>query len=77
MYPKFCQSYSCIRILNKTTKNPLGSVKATNFRKNRIISMFDAIVDGNDVTNVQIQFFLQAAKLLQNTTRKCICFEDL
>jgi beta-phosphoglucomutase len=46
--------------------------------KTGIMSMFDAIVDGNDVTNAKPnpEVFLQAAKLLNATNENAIVFED-
>ncbi len=46
--------------------------------KTGIISMFDAIVDGNDVTNAKPdpEVFLQAAKLLNVDNENAIVFED-
>ncbi|WP_395052047.1 beta-phosphoglucomutase [Flavobacterium sp.] len=46
--------------------------------KTGIISMFDAIVDGNDVANAKPdpEVFLQAAKLLNATCENSIVFED-
>jgi beta-phosphoglucomutase len=46
--------------------------------KTGIISMFDAIVDGNDVTNAKPdpEVFLQASKLLNVTNQNSIVFED-
>jgi beta-phosphoglucomutase len=46
--------------------------------KTGIIQYFDAIVDGNDVTNAKPdpEVFLQAAKLLDINPEKAIVFED-
>ena len=46
--------------------------------KTGIINYFDAIVDGNDVTNAKPdpEVFLQAAKLLNITPENAIVFED-
>lgn len=46
--------------------------------KTGIIGMFDAIVDGNDVTNAKPdpEVFLQAAKLLNVENENAIVFED-
>lgn len=46
--------------------------------KTGIISYFDAIVDGNDVTNAKPdpEVFLRAAKLLNATNENSIVFED-
>jgi len=46
--------------------------------KTGIISYFDAIVDGNDVTNAKPdpEVFIQAAKLLGATNENSIVFED-
>lgn len=46
--------------------------------KTGIIKYFDAIVDGNDVTNAKPdpEVFLQAAKLLGTTPENAIVFED-
>ncbi len=46
--------------------------------KTGIISMFDAIVDGNDVANAKPdpEVFLQAAKLVNATCENSIVFED-
>ena len=46
--------------------------------KTGIITFFDAIVDGNDVTNAKPdpEVFLQAAKLLKVQNEKAIVFED-
>ncbi len=46
--------------------------------KTGIIHYFDAIVDGNDVTNAKPdpEVFLQAAKLLGSTPENAIVFED-
>jgi beta-phosphoglucomutase len=46
--------------------------------KTGILSYFDAIVDGNDVTNAKPdpEVFLQAAKLLGVPNEKAIVFED-
>jgi beta-phosphoglucomutase len=46
--------------------------------KTGIISYFDAIVDGNDVTNAKPdpEVFLQAAKLLKASNENSIVFED-
>jgi beta-phosphoglucomutase len=46
--------------------------------KTGILYMFDAIVDGNDVTNAKPdpEVFLQAAKLLQIQTENAFVFED-
>ena len=46
--------------------------------KVKILDYFDAIVDGNDVTNAKPdpEVFLQAAKLLNTEPRNCIVFED-
>ena len=46
--------------------------------KTGIISYFDAIVDGNDVTNAKPdpEVFLQAAKLLNTSNENSIVFED-
>ena len=46
--------------------------------KTGIINYFDAIVDGNDVTNAKPdpEVFLQAAKLLQVAPENAIVFED-
>ena len=46
--------------------------------KTGIISYFDAIVDGNDVTNAKPdpEVFLQAAKLLNISNENSIVFED-
>lgn len=47
-------------------------------QKTGIITLFDAIVDGNDVTNAKPdpEVFLQAAKLLNATNDNAIVFED-
>ena len=44
----------------------------------KILHYFDAIVDGNDVTNAKPdpEVFLQAAKLLKSEPQKSIVFED-
>ncbi|MBL0013865.1 MAG: beta-phosphoglucomutase [Flavobacterium sp.] len=46
--------------------------------KTGIISYFDAIVDGNDVTNAKPdpEVFIQAARLLDTTNENSIVFED-
>ena len=46
--------------------------------KTGILSYFDAIVDGNDVSNAKPdpEVFLQAAKLLKMTYENAIVFED-
>ena len=46
--------------------------------KTGIISYFDAIVDGNDVTNAKPdpEVFVQAARLLNISNEKAIVFED-
>lgn len=46
--------------------------------KTGIISYFDAIVDGNDVTNAKPdpEVFIQAARLLDTTNENAIVFED-
>jgi beta-phosphoglucomutase len=46
--------------------------------KTGIINLFDAIVDGNDVTNAKPdpEVFLQAAKKLNVTNENSIVFED-
>ncbi len=46
--------------------------------KTGIISYFDAIVDGNDVTNAKPdpEVFLQAARLLNTSNENSIVFED-
>jgi beta-phosphoglucomutase len=46
--------------------------------KTGILSYFDAIVDGNDVTNAKPdpEVFLQAARLLKITNENSIVFED-
>lgn len=46
--------------------------------KTGIITLFDAIVDGNDVVNAKPnpEVFLQAAKLLNATNENAIVFED-
>ena len=46
--------------------------------KTGIISYFDAIVDGNDVTNAKPdpEVFVQAARLLNITNENSIVFED-
>lgn len=46
--------------------------------KTGIITLFDAIVDGNDVINAKPdpEVFLQAAKLLNATNENAIVFED-
>jgi beta-phosphoglucomutase len=46
--------------------------------KTKIIHYFDAIVDGNDVSNAKPdpEVFLQGAKLLSTTTNNTIVFED-
>lgn len=46
--------------------------------KTGIVSYFDAIVDGNDVTNAKPdpEVFLMAAKLLNTTPENSIVFED-
>lgn len=46
--------------------------------KTGILSFFDAIVDGNDVTNAKPdpEVFLQAAKLLNTKNENAIVFED-
>lgn len=46
--------------------------------KAKIIDYFDAIVDGNDVTNAKPdpEVFLQGAKKVNFSNEKCIVFED-
>ncbi len=46
--------------------------------KVKIMNYFDAIVDGNDVTNAKPdpEVFLQAASLLGASSENCIVFED-
>ncbi|WP_293872580.1 beta-phosphoglucomutase [Flavobacterium sp.] len=46
--------------------------------KVKILHLFDAIVDGNDVTNAKPdpEVFLQAVKLLHATNQNAIIFED-
>lgn len=46
--------------------------------KAKIIDYFDAIVDGNDVTNAKPdpEVFLQGAKKVDFSNEKCIVFED-
>jgi len=66
---------------SKNQKIALGSA-SNNARpileKTGIINYFDAIVDGNDVTNAKPdpEVFLQAAKLLNVTPENAIVFED-
>lgn len=46
--------------------------------KAKILHYFDAIVDGNDVSNAKPdpEVFLQGAKKVKDTTENCIVFED-
>jgi len=46
--------------------------------KTGILHFFDAIVDGNDVTNAKPdpEVFLRAAKLVKANNKNCIVFED-
>ena len=59
--------------LGSASKNARPILEKVN-----IIDYFDAIVDGNDVTNAKPdpEVFLQAAKLLHATTDNSIVFED-
>ena len=46
--------------------------------KAKVINFFDAVVDGNDVSNAKPdpEVFLQGAKKVQFSPEKCIVFED-
>ena len=59
--------------LGSTSKNAKPILEKTN-----IMSYFDAIVDGNDVSNAKPdpEVFLQAAKLLNASNENSIVFED-
>lgn len=59
--------------LGSASKNARPILEKVN-----IISYFDAIVDGNDVTNAKPdpEVFLQAARLLQTNPEDSIVFED-
>jgi len=66
---------------SKNQKIALGSASKNArpiLEKTGIINYFDAIVDGNDVTNAKPdpEVFLQAAKLLNVTPENAIVFED-
>jgi beta-phosphoglucomutase len=67
----------------KEKKHPIALGSASKnarpiLEKTGIIHYFDAIVDGNDVTNAKPdpEVFLQAAKLLGATPENSIVFED-
>ncbi len=67
----------------KEKKQPIALGSASKnarpiLEKTGIIHYFDAIVDGNDVTNAKPdpEVFLQAAKLLGATPENAIVFED-
>ena len=67
----------------KDNNQPIGLGSASKnarpiLEKTGIIGYFDAIVDGNDVTNAKPdpEVFLQAAKLLGATNENSIVFED-
>jgi beta-phosphoglucomutase len=67
----------------KDNNQPIGLGSASKnarpiLEKTGILSYFDAIVDGNDVTNAKPdpEVFLQAAKLLKATNTNSIVFED-
>ena len=59
--------------LGSASKNARPILEKVN-----LLSFFDAIVDGNDVTNAKPdpEVFLQAAKLVGVTNENCIVFED-
>jgi beta-phosphoglucomutase len=59
--------------LGSASKNARPIIEKTG-----IITLFDAIVDGNDVVNAKPdpEVFLQAAKLLNATNENAIVFED-
>lgn len=66
---------------SKNQKIALGSASKNArpiLEKTGILNYFDAIVDGNDVSNAKPdpEVFLQAAKLLQATNEDSIVFED-
>jgi putative cofactor-binding repeat protein len=57
MKVKFCQEFYNFTISERTTTNPLHLVQLakcpTYSRKTGLLSYFDAVVDGNDVTNAK------------------------
>jgi beta-phosphoglucomutase len=60
-------------VLGSASKNARPILEKTN-----IMHYFDAIVDGNDVTNAKPdpEVFLQGAKKLNDNPKNCIVFED-
>ncbi len=60
-------------VLGSASKNARPILEKTN-----IIHYFDAIVDGNDVSNAKPdpEVFLQGAKKMNNNPINCIVFED-
>lgn len=70
---KFLKKKNQLIALGSASKNARPILKKTG-----IISYFDAIVDGNDVTNAKPdpEVFLRAAQLLNVTPENAIVFED-
>lgn len=60
-------------VLGSASKNARPILEKTN-----IMHYFDAIVDGNDVTNAKPdpEVFLQGAKKMNDNPKNCIVFED-
>jgi beta-phosphoglucomutase len=73
---KVSRSFTILFLKEKTTI-ALGSASKTLdlFRKTGLLSYFDAVVDGNDVTKLDHEVFLMAAKLLIREPYK-LFFED-
>lgn len=66
---------------DKNQKIALGSASKNAkpiLEKTGILNLFDAIVDGNDVSNAKPdpEVFIQAAKKLRISNENCIVFED-
>lgn len=70
---KYLKDNNQLIALGSASKNARPILEKTG-----IISFFDAIVDGNDVTNAKPdpEVFLRAAKLLNTTNENSIVFED-
>ena len=69
----YLKNHNQLIALGSASKNARPILEKTG-----IIGMFDAIVDGNDVTNAKPdpEVFLQAARLVQVKNENAIVFED-
>ena len=70
---QYLKNHNQLIALGSASKNARPILEKTG-----IIGMFDAIVDGNDVTNAKPdpEVFLQAAKLLNVENENALVFED-